>query len=82
NFKKAYSETKIISPKAAIEKILNEKLKFDDAWGSNSEDARYSFQEHVKVGDKDVTFFDPASKIMIQTDLLFNLPRTERVCIQ
>ena len=30
--------------------------------------------------NKDVAFFHPASKSLIEADLLFNLPPTEQVC--
>ncbi|KAJ3812301.1 hypothetical protein EV368DRAFT_75814 [Lentinula lateritia] len=82
DFKKAYPEAKIIAPKAAIERVQDKTLKFDGAWGSDPEDTRYGFEEDVSYfsgfSNKDVAFFHPASKTMIQADLLFNLPPTEQ----
>ncbi|KAJ3824226.1 hypothetical protein F5880DRAFT_410011 [Lentinula raphanica] len=82
-FKKAYPEAKVIAPKAAIERVADKALKFD-AWGSDPEDTNYGFEEDVQhcyfsgFANKDVAFFHPASKSMIQADLLFNLPPTEQ----
>ncbi|KAF9069480.1 hypothetical protein BDP27DRAFT_718995 [Rhodocollybia butyracea] len=84
DFKKAYPEAKVIAPKAAIERIEDKALKFDGIWGSDPEGTKYGFEEDVQhcyfsgFKNKDVAFFHPSSKTMIQADLLFNLPPTEQ----
>ncbi|KAJ3793084.1 hypothetical protein GGU11DRAFT_431988 [Lentinula aff. detonsa] len=83
DFKKAYPEAKVVAPKAAIERVADKGLKFD-AWGSDPEGTQYGFEEDIQhcyfsgFANKDVAFFHPASKSMIQADLLFNLPPTEQ----
>ncbi|KAJ3732564.1 hypothetical protein DFJ43DRAFT_1073185 [Lentinula guzmanii] len=84
DFKKAYPEAKVVAPKAAIERVADKGLKFDGAWGSDPEGTQYGFEEDIQhcyfsgFANKDVAFFHPASKSMIQADLLFNLPPTEQ----
>ncbi|KIK70265.1 hypothetical protein GYMLUDRAFT_34761 [Collybiopsis luxurians FD-317 M1] len=83
-YKKAYPEAKLIAPKAAVERVADKTLKFDGVWGSDPEGTKYGFEEDVQhcyfsgFKNKDVAFFHPASKSMIQADLLFNLPPTEQ----
>ncbi|KAE9396446.1 hypothetical protein BT96DRAFT_884733 [Gymnopus androsaceus JB14] len=84
DFKKAYPEAKVIAPKAAIERVEDKTLKFDGVWGSDPAGTKYGFEDDVQhcyfsgFKNKDVAFFHPASKTMIQADLLFNLPPTEQ----
>ncbi|KAJ7089286.1 hypothetical protein B0H15DRAFT_840242 [Mycena belliarum] len=82
-FKKAYPTAKLIAPEAAIARA-DKTLVFDGVWGRDAPDTAYGFEEDVKAcyfsgfKNKDVAFFHPASKTMIQADLLFNLPCTEQ----
>ncbi|KAJ7885165.1 hypothetical protein B0H14DRAFT_3739403, partial [Mycena olivaceomarginata] len=91
-FKKAYPTAKVIAPAAAVERA-DKTLVFDGVWGRDSPDTKYGFEEDVRHSfcahalclllfsgfkNKDVAFFHPASKTMIEADLLFNLPCTEQ----
>ncbi|THU80656.1 hypothetical protein K435DRAFT_785353 [Dendrothele bispora CBS 962.96] len=73
-FKRAYPDAKLIAPKDATERVQDKSLKFDGVWGVDSRDTNY----FSGFKNKDVAFFHPASKTMIQADLLFNLPPTEQ----
>ncbi|KAF5390044.1 hypothetical protein D9757_003895 [Collybiopsis confluens] len=83
-FKKAYPDAKLVAPKAATERVSDKSLKFDGVWGSDPEGTKYGFEEDVQhcyfsgFKNRDVAFFHPASKSMIQADLLFNLPPIEQ----
>ncbi|ESK96306.1 hypothetical protein Moror_7092 [Moniliophthora roreri MCA 2997] len=84
DFKKAYPDAKLIAPKATTERVSDKSLKFDGVWGSDPADTKYGFENDVKhcyfsgFRNKDVAFFHPSTKTMIQADLLFNLPPTEQ----
>ncbi|CAL1708834.1 unnamed protein product [Somion occarium] len=83
-FKKAYPNAKVIAVADAADKVAKEDLKFDGAWGSDPPDTQYGFEDEIKhcyfsgFQNKDVAFFHPSSKTLIEADLLLNLPPTEQ----
>lgn len=85
-FKKEYPAAKMFAPQDAIEKKLKEnpELKFDGAWGKDPEGTTYSFESDIQHcyfpghQNKEVVFFHPTSKTLIEADLLFNLPCNEQ----
>ncbi|KAH8084860.1 hypothetical protein BXZ70DRAFT_957275 [Cristinia sonorae] len=82
-FKKEYPSAKVIAVDAAQANI-KDGLAFDGAWGRDPPDTKYGFESDVQhcyfsgFKNKDVAFFHPASKSLIEADLLFNLPATEQ----
>ncbi|EJF63626.1 hypothetical protein DICSQDRAFT_101499 [Dichomitus squalens LYAD-421 SS1] len=84
DFKKEFPEAKLIAVDEAIQKKKKEGLQFDGAWGKDSPDTKYGFEDDIKhcyfsgFKNKDVAFFHPASKTMLEADLLFNLPAREQ----
>ncbi|OSX63613.1 hypothetical protein POSPLADRAFT_1169083 [Postia placenta MAD-698-R-SB12] len=84
DFKKQYPNAKIVAVKEAIDKKAKEGLEYHGAWGADSPDTQYGFEEEIKhcyfsgFKNKDVAFYHPASKTMLEADLLFNLPPTEQ----
>ncbi|KAF9003371.1 hypothetical protein BDQ17DRAFT_1305718 [Cyathus striatus] len=83
-YKKAYPDAKLIAPEAALERLEDKNLKFDGAWGRDPPNTQYGFEDEVKhcyfsgFKNKDVAFFHPASKSLIEADLLLNLPCNEQ----
>ncbi|TFK49377.1 hypothetical protein OE88DRAFT_1719794 [Heliocybe sulcata] len=83
-FKKAYPRAKLIAPEEAVKKKHNESLMFDGAWGADPVGTQYGFESDIKhcyfsgFQNKDVAFFHPASKTLVEADLLFNLPCNEQ----
>ncbi|KAH9849551.1 hypothetical protein C2E23DRAFT_351528 [Lenzites betulinus] len=83
-FKKQYPDAKLIAVDEAIQKKAKEELKFDGAWGADPPDTKYGFENDIQhcyfsgFNNKDVAFFHPASKSMIEADLLINLPAREQ----
>ncbi|PFH50532.1 hypothetical protein AMATHDRAFT_75598 [Amanita thiersii Skay4041] len=81
-FKKAYPTAKLIAPQAAIDRVADKSLKFDGAWGRDPPGTRYGFEdEHCYFPgffNKDVAFLHGESKVLIEADLLFNLPCNEQ----
>ncbi|KAF8632901.1 hypothetical protein AX17_004747 [Amanita inopinata Kibby_2008] len=83
-YKKAYPDAKLIAPQAVVENAATKGLKFDGAWGADPPDTKYGFEDEIKhcyfsgFRNKDVAFFHPASKVLIEADLLFNLPCKEQ----
>ncbi|KDQ60122.1 hypothetical protein JAAARDRAFT_32495 [Jaapia argillacea MUCL 33604] len=81
DYKKAYPEAKLISVDEAIAKKKEEGLKFDGSFDSQD---KFGFEDDIKhcyfsgYKNKDVAFFHPASKSMIEADLLLNLPAKEQ----
>ncbi|KAH7868254.1 uncharacterized protein C8R40DRAFT_1074950 [Lentinula edodes] len=81
-------EAKIIAPRVAIERVQDKILKFDGdelRTGPDTEDARYGFEEDEQepyymssLGLAIERCVLPASKTMVQADILFNLPPTEQ----
>jgi len=59
-------------------------LQFDGVWGRDPPDTKYGFEDDIQwcffsgFKNKDVAFFHPESKTLIQADLLFNLPGYEQ----
>ncbi|RDB30331.1 hypothetical protein Hypma_007249 [Hypsizygus marmoreus] len=84
DYKRTYPNAKLIAPKEAIERHDNKSLVFDGVWGTDPEGTEYGFEDEIKAcffsgfKNKDVAFFHPESKILIEADLLFNLPPTEQ----
>ncbi|TCD67126.1 hypothetical protein EIP91_000466 [Steccherinum ochraceum] len=82
-FKKEYPEAKVIAVDAARVGMKN-PVAFDGAWGADPPDTKYGFESDIQhcyfsgFRNKDVAFFHPESKTMIQADLLMNLPPTEQ----
>ncbi|THH28679.1 hypothetical protein EUX98_g5508 [Antrodiella citrinella] len=82
-FKKEYPEAKVIAVDASKANI-KDGLTFDGAWGADSADTKYGFETDIQhcyfsgFRNKDVAFFHPESKSLIQADLLLNLPPTEQ----
>ncbi|KAH9948003.1 hypothetical protein B0H21DRAFT_821354 [Amylocystis lapponica] len=83
-YKKQYPDAKLIAVEDAIKKKPEEGLKFDGAWGADPPDTKYGFESDIQhcyfsgFKNKDVAFFHPASKTVIEADLLFNLPAIEQ----
>ncbi|KAK7683457.1 hypothetical protein QCA50_013290 [Cerrena zonata] len=83
-FKKEYPNAKVIAVADAASKVAEDGLKFDGAWGSDPPDTKYGFEDDIQhcyfsgFRNKDVAFFHPASKTLIEADLLLNLPPTEQ----
>ncbi|EKM56514.1 uncharacterized protein PHACADRAFT_160039 [Phanerochaete carnosa HHB-10118-sp] len=85
-FKKEYPSAKLIAPEEAIKKKTEEGLTFDGSWGKDPEDTTYGFEHdvcHLSAyfsghQNKEVVFFHPSSKTLIEADLLFNLPANEQ----
>ncbi|GBE89109.1 hypothetical protein BKA93DRAFT_460556 [Sparassis latifolia] len=83
-FKKEYPDAKLI----AVEEVKNAKekegLEFHGAWGADPPDTKYGFEDDIEHCyfsghiNKDVAFFHPASKTLMEADLLFNLPAIEQ----
>ncbi|KAJ3487502.1 hypothetical protein NLI96_g3482 [Meripilus lineatus] len=84
DFKREYPDAKLIAVDEAIKKKTKEGLKFDGAWGADPSSTKYGFENDIQhcyfsgFQNKDVAFFHPASKSLIEADLLFNLPPTEQ----
>lgn len=82
-FKKEYPSAKLIAVEEAIQKKV-EGLTFDGSWGKDPADTKYGFEDAIQAcyfsgyANKDVAFYHPQSKTMIEADLLFNLPPTEQ----
>ncbi|KAF7430455.1 hypothetical protein PC9H_006162 [Pleurotus ostreatus] len=88
-FKKAYPDAKLYAPKAAIERCNDKTLKFDGVWGGSDSDGKtFEFENEARnfiqhcyfsgFKNRDVAFFHADSKVMVEADLLFNLPATEQ----
>ncbi|EKM75835.1 hypothetical protein AGABI1DRAFT_79407 [Agaricus bisporus var. burnettii JB137-S8] len=83
-YKKAYPSAKLIAPEAALERLEDKSLQFDGVWGRDPPDTKYGFEDDVKAcyfdgfQNKDVAFFHPESKTLIEADLLLNLPGNEQ----
>ncbi|KII91274.1 hypothetical protein PLICRDRAFT_173152 [Plicaturopsis crispa FD-325 SS-3] len=83
-FQKAYPDAKVIAPEEALKRADDKDLKLDGAWGRDPEGTKYGFEDDVQhryfsgYKNKDVAFFHPASKTLIEADLLFNLPCKEQ----
>jgi len=83
-FKQAYPEAKLIGVQPHIQKKELAELKFDGAYGHDADGTTYGFENDIKAcyfsgfQNKDVAFFHPASKSLIEADLLLNLPPTEQ----
>ncbi|OSD02699.1 hypothetical protein PYCCODRAFT_1452177 [Trametes coccinea BRFM310] len=84
DYKKQYPDAKLIAVDEAAKKKAKEGLKFDGAWGADPASTRYGFEGDVQhcyfsgFKNKDVAFFHPKSRTMIEADLLFNLPAREQ----
>ncbi|KAG6914966.1 hypothetical protein DXG01_014189 [Tephrocybe rancida] len=72
DFKKAYPEAKLIAPVEAIQNHPDKTLVFDGAWGRDPPNTLYGYE------DEDVAFLHVDSKVLVQADLLFNLPANEQ----
>lgn len=83
-FKKAYPEAKLIGVEETLHRSADKTLKFDGVWGRDPPDTKYGFEDDIQscffsgFKNKDVAFFHPESKTLVQADLLFNLPCYEQ----
>jgi len=83
-FKKEYPAAKLIAVEEAIQKKAGEGLIFNGSWGRDPPGTKYGFEDSIQAcyfsgfSNKDVAFYHPESKTMMQADLLFNLPPTEQ----
>ncbi|GJE95024.1 hypothetical protein PsYK624_112030 [Phanerochaete sordida] len=83
-FKKQYPSAKMFAPEEAIQKKTKEGLAFDGSWGKDPEGTLYGFESEIQhrflAGhqNKEVVFFHPASKTLIEADLLLNMPAREQ----
>jgi len=83
-FKKEFPSAKLIAVEEAIQKKTAEDLTFDGSWGKDAPDTKYGFEHSIQAchfsgfNNKDVAFFHPESRTLIQADLLLNLPPTEQ----
>ncbi|KAG6902053.1 hypothetical protein C0995_005110 [Termitomyces sp. Mi166 len=81
-FKKAYPEAKMIAPVEVVDRLSD--LKFDGAWGRDPPSMLYGFEDEIKAcffsgfKNKDIAFLHVESKVLIEADLLFNLPAKEQ----
>lgn len=77
-YKKAYPSAKLIAPADALPRLEDKSLKFDGAWGRDSPDTTYGFEDEIKAcyfsgyKNKDVAFFHLETMTLIQADLIFN----------
>jgi len=83
-FKKAYPTAKVLGVEEALQRSADKTLKFDGIWGKDPTDTKYGYEDDIQTchfsgfSNKDVAFFHPESKTLIQADLLFNLPANEQ----
>lgn len=83
-FHKAYPEAKLIAVENVVNKKTKEGLKFAGFWADNAREPTFGFEDDIKAcyfsgfKKRDVAFFHPASKSLIEADLVFNLPGTEQ----
>jgi len=83
-FKRAYPEAKLLGVEETLHRSEDKTLKFDGVWGKDAPDTKYGFEGDIQscffsgYKNKDVAFFHPESKSLIQADLLFNLPGYEQ----
>jgi len=83
-FTKAYPNAKLLGVEETLQRSEDKSLKFDGVWGRDPPDTKYGYEDDIQhcffsgFKNKDVAFFHPASKTLIQADLLFNLPPTEQ----
>jgi len=83
-FKQAYPNAKLIGVEPLLKKKELADLKFDGAYGHDADGTTYGYENDIKAcyfsgfQNKDVAFFHPASKSLIEADLLLNLPAIEQ----
>jgi len=83
-FKKAYPEAKLLGVDGTPSRMEDKALEFDGVWGKDAPNTKYGFEDDVQhcffsgFKNKDVAFFHPQSKTLIQADLLFNFPCHEQ----
>ncbi|KII86987.1 hypothetical protein PLICRDRAFT_177695 [Plicaturopsis crispa FD-325 SS-3] len=83
-FAKAYPDAKVVGVAEALNRTEDKSLKFDGAWGRDPDGTKYGFEDDIQhvyfsgYKNKDVAFFHPASKTLIQADLIFNMPCKEQ----
>jgi len=82
-FQKAYPDAKLVTVEGVIDRI-DDNLRFDGLLGRDPPNAWYGFENDIKYcyfsgfKNRDAAFFHPASKTMVEADLLFNLPAKEQ----
>jgi len=83
-FKKAYPTAKLIGVEETLQRLGDKTLKFDGIWGKDPPDTKYGYEDDIQscffsgFKNKDVAFFHPESKTLIEADLLSNLPAKEQ----
>ncbi|KAJ8519425.1 hypothetical protein ONZ45_g3637 [Pleurotus djamor] len=83
-FKKAYPSAKLFGTQMAVDNCKDKTLKFDGIWGTDLPETKYAFEPEIQAcyfsgfKNRDVAFLHPASKTLVQADLLLNLPPTEQ----
>jgi len=83
-FKKAYPEAKLLGVEETLHRSVDKTLKFDGVWGKDPPDTTYGFEDDIQscffsgYKNKDVAFFHPKTKTLVQADLLLNLPAYEQ----
>jgi hypothetical protein len=83
-FKKAYPTAKLYAPVEATQVPETKGLTFDGAWGRDPAGTTYPFEDEVKAvhfsgyKNKDVVYYHVDSKVLLEADLIFNLPATEQ----
>jgi len=84
DFKKAYPNAKLYAPVEATQVPETKGLTFDGSWGKDSAGTVYPFEDEIKAlhfagfKNKDVVFYHLESKVLLEADLIFNLPATEQ----
>ncbi|CAA7269313.1 unnamed protein product [Cyclocybe aegerita] len=84
DYKNTYPSAKLIAPVDTIARHGDGTLQFDGAWGRDSPETKYGFEEEIDhcyftgFKNKDVAFFHRSSKSLIEADLLLNLPAKEQ----
>jgi len=82
-FKDAYPDAKLYSQEEVVKKKVDKSLKFEGVWAGSEGPTSFADGEiqachFTGWKAKDVVFFHPASKTIIEADLLINLPGTEQ----
>jgi len=84
DYKKAFPNAKLIATPGAVKTLKDKGVSFDGVFGSDPPNTTYGFEEEIKhcyfsgFRNKDVAFFHPESKSLIEADLLMNLPCNEQ----
>ncbi|KAH8806818.1 hypothetical protein DL96DRAFT_1473860 [Flagelloscypha sp. PMI_526] len=83
-FATAYPDAKVIVVEGLVDKIKEQGVRVDGAYGADPEGTTYGFEEEFEsryfsgFANKDVAWMHKPSKTLVVADLVFNLPGTEQ----